>query len=526
MNYGCVYSAPQLSSIFNKGDFSESQPSVVHANAIIDMTNLNLSGNLSVGNNASIQGFFNVSGPSTLEDVACNTLHVTNGSTLASVSCGTLNSGAINSGTSSATIGGTLGVTGASTLAAVTCGALNTGTINSGTSSATIGGALGVTGTSTLGKLTATGNASLAGVSCGSLVCGDLNTGVNSATIGNHLTVSGNTTLSATTCSGPLSATDTLNVTGASTLAAVSCGALNTGTSSATIGGTLNVSGLTTLGSFSSPPGLYYGGTTLSVGTVYPYPSSSDTDYVYLNSSPQPFWSDLLKTSYISDATNTTATNKYRISHTINYTKAPTSSFSSWLDFSGNHSIAMGYLANPPAFLFDTVTKNATIANNLTVNNTTTTALLQCGTGGTPTPVVYFGATPSPSGIFGVTLSSGSTSAVNPVAYYTKIGQTVTVNASIVGLFTGASTTTTTIRLDNILPYPLQSASLSFYPAFIPGSAWFDSAQNPQQVFLKIDSDGVSAYLYATDGTGSFFYPTTTNGVFGAYFAFTYISSI
>ena len=151
-----------------------------------------------VTNNATVGGTLGVTGATTTAGIT-NTGNVGTG-TLSTTGAATLNSAGI---TNNATVGGTLGVTGATTTAGITnTGNVGTGTLSTTgaatlnsagiTNNATVGGTLGVTGATTTAGITNTGN-----VGTGTLSTTGAAT-LNSAGVTNNLTVGGVTQLNGT----------------------------------------------------------------------------------------------------------------------------------------------------------------------------------------------------------------------------------------------------------------------------------------------------------------------------------------
>jgi hypothetical protein len=215
---------------------------------------------LSSTGNASVGGTLTVTGGTTLS----STLGVTGATTLGSTLAVTGNT----------TVGGTLGVTGASTLASVGV-----------TGNATVGGTLGVTGETTLASATVSdltsGRVVLAGTS-GALedsanltfngttlsVTGATSVSGNS-TVGGTLGVTGATTLSSTLAvSGAATLSSTLGVTGNLSVNTNKF-TVDATTGNTAVGGTLNVSGASTLtGNVSVGGTLGVTGNTTFSGTV------------------------------------------------------------------------------------------------------------------------------------------------------------------------------------------------------------------------------------------------------------------
>ena len=259
------------------------------ASATILYTHATTSWNLNrhlVGTSAALSSTLAVTGAATLS----STLAVTGATTLSS----TLNAGASTlasaSITGAATVGTTLGVTGATTLSstlgvtgATTMAALSatTGAFSGAatlsstlavtgaatlsstlavTGATTVGGTLGVTGVTTLGAyLNSSANISAAVLHGGAInSTGLINTTGNvSAAVVNTgaLNATGTTTLGVVN-TGAISATGLINTTGNISGAVVNGGAINS-TGAATVGGTLGVTGATTMAALSATTGTF-----------------------------------------------------------------------------------------------------------------------------------------------------------------------------------------------------------------------------------------------------------------------------
>ena len=154
--------------------------------------------------------------------------------------------------TGTLTVGSTLGVTGASTVAAVTASGLvtadngltvgtgkavsiaGTSTLTVGTGATILGGTLAVTGAATLSSTLASGALTVTGA----------------ATVSTTLGVTGTSTLAAVTASGLVTANNGLTVATGKAVSIAGTSTLTVGTGATILGGTLAVTGTTTVANF------------------------------------------------------------------------------------------------------------------------------------------------------------------------------------------------------------------------------------------------------------------------------------
>ena len=204
--------------------------------------NVQGSQSLTVTGNTAITGTLGVTGQTNLGTTGTGALSVVGATTINTTGSATTT---IGSATSATSVGGTLGVTGQTTLAATGTGALTvvgativnttgsaTTTIGSATSATSVGGTLGVTGLFTAANSSITGNGTVGGTLG---VTGQ--TTLQNASITGTLAVRGNCSLNGLMVAGAT----TINTTGSATTT------IGSGSSATTVGGTLGVTGQTTL---------------------------------------------------------------------------------------------------------------------------------------------------------------------------------------------------------------------------------------------------------------------------------------
>ena len=204
--------------------------------------NVQGSQSLTVTGNTAITGTLGVTGQTNLGTTGTGALSVVGATTINTTGSATTT---IGSATSATSVGGTLGVTGQTTLAATGTGALTvvgativnttgsaTTTIGSGTSATSVGGTLGVTGLFTAANSSITGNGTVGGTLG---VTGQ--TTLQNASVTGTLAVRGNCSLNGLMVAGAT----TINTTGSAT---TTIGSVSSAT---TVGGTLGVTGQTTL---------------------------------------------------------------------------------------------------------------------------------------------------------------------------------------------------------------------------------------------------------------------------------------